>query len=135
MIGRSDDNQPMIAFESIELVQEKGAIAVIDQGIEILKNQNARSEFSRSFKDSLEQLLGTVIVVVKALDVQAGNFKLLDQGPQEMGFAIARRPQQDGPASPRNSQSEVLVLRSKKSLEIVYHRLAAFGRQNQLRHA
>ena len=41
MVGGPDDQQTIVVFQAVELVQEERAVAVVDQTIQILKDHNA----------------------------------------------------------------------------------------------
>ena len=41
MVGRADYKQTIIALEAIKLVEEERAVAIIDEGVEIFKDEDA----------------------------------------------------------------------------------------------
>lgn len=41
MVGGSNDQYTVIIFQAIKLIQEEGAVCVVDQTIQILENQDA----------------------------------------------------------------------------------------------
>jgi hypothetical protein len=46
MIGSAYDEQPIIAFESVELIKEERPVSVIDQTVQVFQDDNTRRELT-----------------------------------------------------------------------------------------
>jgi hypothetical protein len=42
MIGRADDEQSIVALQSVQLIKKERTVLVVDEGIEVFEDQDAR---------------------------------------------------------------------------------------------
>ena len=47
MIGRTDEQQPVVPIEAVQLVEEEGTVGVVNEGVQVLEDDDARRELSR----------------------------------------------------------------------------------------
>jgi hypothetical protein len=46
VIRGANDEQPIVAFESVKLIKEEGSVVVIDQTVQVFQDDNARRELA-----------------------------------------------------------------------------------------
>ena len=57
VVGRTNDEQTIVAGETIQLIDEEGSVRVIDEGVEVLQNKNARRHLSGFVEDEFHRRL------------------------------------------------------------------------------
>ena len=55
MVGGTNDEQTVVPFETVQLIEEEGSIAVVNEGVRVFKDQDARRHLPSLVKDHLQR--------------------------------------------------------------------------------
>src|SRR5215510_7260032 len=118
VVGRSDYHHALVVCETVQFVEQEGAIFILDQGVQVLQHHQTGRASPRPGKDNAHIALLRDAFRLEAFDVDAGLSQFIDQRFDRMRLAIARRPDKQRAALPRYPVLSIDFPRSEKAQEI-----------------
>src|SRR5579872_6689320 len=102
MVRRGKGQDAAVGSETIQLVQEEGAVLRSKLGVEVFQHDDARSRPAGTVEDGADAHLVHAMRRAKVLDVETGLGERADERLYREGFAVARRADEQDAAFPRN---------------------------------
>ena len=59
MVGRTDEQQTVVPVKAVQLVEEEGTVGVVDEGVQVLKDEHAWGHLSGLVEHCLHGVLFT----------------------------------------------------------------------------
>src|SRR6266540_3083960 len=118
VVGRSDYHHAFVVRETVQFVEQEGAIFILDQGVQVFQHHETGRASPRSGKDYAHIALLRDAFRLEAFDVDAGQSQFIDQRFDRMRLAIARRPDKQRAALPWYPVLSIDFPRSEKAPEI-----------------
>src|SRR5262245_10406515 len=132
VVGRSDYHHAFVVRETVQFVEQEGAVFILDQGIQVFQHHQTWRASTRSVKDYAHIALLRDAFRLEAFDLDAELSQFIDQRFDRMRLAIARRPDKQRAALPRYPVLSIDFPRSEKAPEIFAQLPLQLRRQDQI---